>query len=588
MANRKGVSVVAGCLTVLMLVLGLQMEGMSTTDALVDDDAARPDLIMIDVVDSQEQRDMPAARFLHDQHTKVLQERGKDCSACHKKGPQGETTYAFMQDQSQEEELDTAALKKLFHEGCISCHAEDAAAGREEVGPQVGECRSCHVEEPDYTVQHVESGMDNVLHYRHWDSKAIPDDAGQQTNCGSCHHQLDEQTDKLVYVKYEEEGCTTCHTESPSGDVKTDRVDAFHEQCVTCHVELQQAKAEEYGPIECAGCHGTEQTQEVARKNAELLEKLGELPRLPRKQPDATLLTVPAPEAADGEKTAPPQGAMPVAFDHKLHEQRTDSCADCHHQSMQSCSSCHTLAGTKEGGFVTLEEAMHDTASEQSCAGCHTQLQREPECAGCHAAMATGPMPPQSSCTSCHVDPRSLEQERQQTAEGAEDVEEAGGMQLVAAPAAAPLELPADPEARQKLAARLIAQRPDTQALLAEKDIPETVTIDALADEYKPSEMPHRKIVLKLVENMKGNSLAAVFHDSPLATCQGCHHNSPASATPPSCQSCHGEPFQESRPGRPGLKAAYHAQCMDCHEEMQLEKPAATDCTACHAKKDNG
>ena len=35
----------------------------------------------------------------------------------------------------------------------------------------------------------------------------------------------------------------------------------------------------------------------------------------------------------------------------------------------------------------------------------------------------------------------------------------------------------------------------------------------------------------------------------------------------------------------PGLKAAYHQQCMGCHREMGLEKPAATECAACHQEK---
>ena len=39
--------------------------------------------------------------------------------------------------------------------------------------------------------------------------------------------------------------------------------------------------------------------------------------------------------------------------------------------------------------------------------------------------------------------------------------------------------------------------------------------------------------------------------------------------------------------GRPGLKAAYHGQCMTCHKEMKLEKPASTNCVACHEKKTN-
>ena len=81
------------------------------------------------------------------------------------------------------------------------------------------------------------------------------------------------------------------------------------------------------------------------------------------------------------------------------------------------------------------------------------------------------------------------------------------------------------------------------------------------------------------------SKLASYFHREPGTLCQGCHHNSPAAKKPPQCSSCHGQPFDAKKLDRPGLMAAYHQQCMDCHDKMQLEKPVATDCIACHKKK---
>ena len=87
------------------------------------------------------------------------------------------------------------------------------------------------------------------------------------------------------------------------------------------------------------------------------------------------------------------------------------------------------------------------------------------------------------------------------------------------------------------------------------------------------------------MENLNENKLAGFFHRDPGTLCQGCHHNSPVSRKPPKCGNCHGEPFYPRKLSMPGLKAAYHQQCMGCHREMGLEKPAATACAACHQEK---
>ena len=135
------------------------------------------------------------------------------------------------------------------------------------------------------------------------------------------------------------------------------------------------------------------------------------------------------------------------------------------------------------------------------------------------------------------------------------------------------------------IAAALLQSRTPVADTYAEADIPEKVVIKSLADEYEPVELPHRKIIHTLLNNIKDNKLASYFHSKNGTICQGCHHNSPTAKKPPGCSSCHGLPFDENNMLRPGLKAAYHRQCMECHDAMGIEKPVATDCTGCHRKK---
>ena len=117
------------------------------------------------------------------------------------------------------------------------------------------------------------------------------------------------------------------------------------------------------------------------------------------------------------------------------------------------------------------------------------------------------------------------------------------------------------------------------------EDIPQTVTIQTLMNKYDAVKLPHRKIFKAMIGKINTNKLANYFHYENGTVCQGCHHNSPASKTPPKCGSCHGRPFNEKDPFKPGLMAAYHRQCMECHKAMGINKPVSTDCTACHAKR---
>ncbi|UCD63516.1 MAG: cytochrome c3 family protein [Candidatus Zixiibacteriota bacterium] len=60
--------------------------------------------------------------------------------------------------------------------------------------------------------------------------------------------------------------------------------------------------------------------------------------------------------------------------------------------------------------------------------------------------------------------------------------------------------------------------------------------------------------------------------------CSICHHYSPAGKFPP-CAECHGEePAGPPNLRQPGLKGAFHRQCMGCHREWSHD----TKCVVCH------
>jgi hypothetical protein len=134
------------------------------------------------------------------------------------------------------------------------------------------------------------------------------------------------------------------------------------------------------------------------------------------------------------------------------------------------------------------------------------------------------------------------------------------------------------------LALDAVKSRVDAQEPPKMREVPETLLLGRIADVYEPAEFPHGRIIRTLEQKMAGSRMARVFHPSAATVCQGCHHNSPASETPPGCVSCH-DGARQGQVGRPGLKGAYHGQCIDCHEAMNMDKIAANDCIKCHRKK---
>jgi hypothetical protein len=257
----------------------------------------------------------------------------------------------------------------------------------------------------------------------------------------------------------------------------------------------------------------------------------------------------------------------PVAFDHRAHETYNDSCRVCHHADLGTCARCHTREGTEEGNGIKLSQAMHhNNKADTSCVGCHGSVQSNTQCIGCHHAMVSqASLAADQSCNVCHTPPAEKQTD----------------------PPDDKIQDQMDDKTAKALAEKLLARRPVPAPMAAPDQIPETVTINQLVDQYEPVAMPHRKMVLALAQGMKDNALAQRFHTTSTTLCRGCHHYAPGSLTPPRCASCHGRTSEILNLTRPGLMAAYHQQCIDCHEYMGIEKPASRQCTACHAQRNS-
>lgn len=79
--------------------------------------------------------------------------------------------------------------------------------------------------------------------------------------------------------------------------------------------------------------------------------------------------------------------------------------------------------------------------------------------------------------------------------------------------------------------------------------------------------------------NILGPAKFAAHEMGPdIVSCQTCHHHSDE---PKPCGECHSEPFSPEDPNMPGLKAAYHQKCQQCHTEA-LNGPMT--CINCHSE----
>ena len=491
----------------------------------------RADIITIATLQQFGDLERPPVIYLHEQHSDAVEKQNKDCSVCHlKQDDRQSIKFKRLKDTTKSRIMD------LYHTECIDCHNQSAAAGQKS-GPVT--CGQCHRKDRSVASSWEPIGMNRSLHYRH--SKAM------DNKCERCHHEYNESTKALFYAKGKEGTCRYCHKQVAEENRISLRL-ASHQGCVDCHLK-QLALDKDAGPVKCGSCHDPAEQK--------LIKVIADVPRLERNQPDVVFVRrTPAAEKIDNPDPATSSTLVP--FNHKGHEAYNDTCRVCHHAEMNACVQCHTPRGAKEGSFVKLSQSMHQPGSDQSCVGCHANNQKKPECAGCHSSISqTRAFEQKESCRQCHADAG-------QTAAGAD---------------ASP-----DPK-NNTMAAMLLRERKPVTATYPDSEVPEKVTINQISDQYGPVELPHRKIVKTLMNNIKDNKIANYFHRDEGTLCQGCHHASPETRKPPKCSSCHGKPFDTNHPLRPGLMAAYHQQCMECHSAMGLKKPQATDCTGCHKRK---
>lgn len=539
LSGRQKHFVLAAFFLVPVMVAGLLGAVYSANPA----EEQRVDMLTIDLPKPDGTQKMPAVSFRHDQHTSALADKG--CKACHRQKSADEKPARFDFAFKNTDKIGPEAAMKQFHGECAGCHRKMRDNGQTS-GPLTGECRACHQRQSGISSNRQAIEFSKSLHYRHTESNKIvfkPDT--NDKNCGACHHVYNEELEKTVYKKGEEGSCRYCHKQTRVDDTRSYRM-AAHTDCVNCHKRLSDVD-KDAGPVDCAGCHSKTAQAEI--------EKIEEVPRMKRDQPDAVLMADWMEEAVENGEL-PDQRMAPVAFDHKTHESATETCRACHHASLEPCRKCHTSKGDKQGDYVALGGAMHAGDSAKSCVGCHDAAKQHKNCAGCHRQMTKNAFADRN-CRQCH------------------DIDE-GRLKP----------LPKKPEQQAKIAEFAIEKRPETLNRVADEKIPEKVTIDIMADQYKGATFPHRKIVKALAEKTGESELAKAFHNAQKETlCMGCHHNSPASLTPPRCASCHQFKRESPADSRPALKGAYHGQCIGCHDQMQIKKPAATDCTACHKKQ---
>lgn len=480
----------------------------------------RADLVTIDGMKFYGELERAPVAYPHDLHTDMIRKQNGDCTVCHLVLEDGRISPLFMRraESTRQEVMD------LYHDTCVECHKDKAAAG-EQAGPVT--CGVCHTREPAYISSRQPFGMDKSLHYRH--IKAYDE------KCETCHHRYDEETKKLVYEKGKENSCRDCHRMQTEERGSAFRL-AAHEGCIGCHQDVaKNSPTKPVGPSTCEGCHD--------RGRQKAIQIVEHPPRLKRGQPDFVLLSVAGEEIESSKlKTVP--------FSHRAHEEFTGTCRDCHHETLLRCNECHSLAGSERSDGVMLQEAMHSLDSAHSCVGCHQNQKSEAQCAGCHDLMEQGRLT-EHACKTCHIgpDPGNLAVERSMY----------------------------DSLADFRLDESIVYFKPDAG------EIPDTVRIGIIADEYEQAVMPHRKIVNTLKRHIAENKMAARFHGHEDVVCQGCHHHGSVGTKPALCENCHGKPFNEHALFRPGLYGAYHQQCLGCHTSMNLQKE--TDCVICHKKR---
>ena len=428
-------------------------------------------------------------------------------------------------------------VEELKEQGCAACHDTDAdgmliprlgTAEDEDCAKSLRNhyhdtCIGCHEKRAD---EGLSSGPNKCAKCHKKGAVPVPERKPIRFDY-SLHHRHNVAMD---------EKCETCHHVYDENAKKLVYVKGEENACDNCHKEEadgNKPSLKDVSHASCVACHVDKKKNELAAgpvlcggchdsAQQAKIAKLPEVPRLMRGQKDIVWIDAPGSES------------RMVAYDHKAHENNAEFCTTCHLQKPQRCGQCHST-----GSNLPHTLAFHTRGHGQSCVGCHEAQAERQDCAGCHGMPRE--LPSQSSCKTCHSGPL---------------------------PRTEPLPTPA-------VAKVILASLPASS-----ETFPETVTIDRLKNHYEATIMPHRKIVAHLDALVREDGLATHFHGQLETLCAGCHHHSPVGERPPPCSSCHTEEIGGII-DKPTLRAAYHRQCVGCHQRMKIEEQS---CTACHAK----
>ncbi|MEW6571404.1 MAG: sulfate respiration complex hexadecaheme cytochrome HmcA [Nitrospirota bacterium] len=483
----------------------------------------------------------PQVIFDHQKHVDTLKKEQQGCDTCHPQNEWKEFVFDFPKELKKKDE---ESVMNAYHDECIDCHRKRYKENKEKTGPVT--CGDCHKKEFELTsVKHPIFEFDFSYHDNH--VKKLKEKIGKD-DCSLCHHTYDieeeDETLALVHEEGTEESCYYCHDLDKKRGPKLTAITrvaakkgltvqrASHLQCLNCHLRYEKEleikkikkKDEKAGPTECAKCHtGKYKT----------LAELKDIPRPDRDQPEKAFINI---------EKAKLKG---VPFDHKSHQMNHKTCRGCHHETLNTCKECHTLTGSIDGKWVNLANAYHNVLSDQSCSGCHSIKKAEKDCAGCHGLLPIMDIqtkgPKKETCNICHSGKKEL----------------------------------------------LSVSKLSVAGLDTEK-VKKEVTIKILESEFEPSKFPHMKIIERLVKTSNDSKLGGYFHRKLQTLCDGCHHQSRAEAevekdSPPYCRNCHSITFDRQNMNRPKLIAAYHKQCIGCHEYMKLEK--GRKCEECHKER---
>ena len=480
------------------------------------------------------------------------------CRTCHASGP---GTALATRDAA----FTPPPLRAAAHEVCMKCHAS-LAEQKQPHGPV--DCATCHDKarfealprfEASPSIMTMDRPTGVVLSDKvtppqvplapiypkgpKWTTAmpAVPFDHSlheRALNCVDCHHTSVKQS------------CITCHT--PNGDPKGKNIplaQAMHSvtsknSCVNCHTSLTTAAPE------CAGCH-TPRPVSKSGNNCAFCHRaapgvqgtMGLM--LPSNLPTSRPAT-PEASAANGS-VALQTPALPQTL--------PSPSAQAAQQDAKLASSAILLPVE-----ASVKAAAKQAADSEALLAPSAILLPPPDktaakpdpAANAAAAKALQPAGPASNAPSASGVPAS------EGAQPAADVSEAPKLGPVA------------------------------------DGLPDKVRIELMSKEFRPVDFAHAQHLQKLHAAI-GRKAAGLqgMHAKDGLECAACHHNSPRlkqGMTPPKCVSCHPVSLPTGvttmPDGRPLLKAAYHQRCMDCHTRMKVEKPRATDCQACHIKRD--